>query len=159
MTASANFHQLRDTIIGNLFADYKPVPPFELMSLPPNSSLSIEADGVVIQTNQSLRALDGRAGSVEQTRLTVSSRRGSRAGVWRFLPPVADGRAVECGDQRIDGERDHARTSEPSPWVAIRRSMVSLLPPTDQRLCPGGGGQPEGCVGRRQRFEEGRCIC
>jgi hypothetical protein len=62
-----------------------------------------------IRTNQSLRALDGRAGSVERTRVTVSSRRGSRAALSRFLPPVADGRAVECGDRRIDGERERRK--------------------------------------------------
>src|ERR1700674_4018447 len=37
-------------------------------------------------TNQSLRAPYGRAGSVEGTRLTGSTRRGSGTGLWRFLP-------------------------------------------------------------------------
>src|SRR5215467_1457508 len=38
------------------------------------------------ETNQSLRAPGGRAGSVERTRLTGCPRRGSGVGLWRFLP-------------------------------------------------------------------------
>src|SRR5215472_8906874 len=39
------------------------------------------------ETNQSLRAPCGRAGSVERTRVTGWTRRGSGVGLWRFLPP------------------------------------------------------------------------
>src|SRR5215469_106073 len=38
------------------------------------------------KTNQSLRAPCGRAGSVERTRVTGCTRRGSGVGLWRFLP-------------------------------------------------------------------------
>ena len=46
------------------------------------------------QTNQSLRAPCGRAGSVERTRVTGWTRRGSGVGLWRFLPPRAAVEAV-----------------------------------------------------------------
>jgi GMP synthase C terminal domain len=45
-------------------------------------------------TNQSLRAPDGRAGSVERTRLSGCTRRGSGRGLWRFLPQRVVGDAV-----------------------------------------------------------------
>src|SRR5262249_57855023 len=46
------------------------------------------------RTNQSLRAPCGRAGSVERTRVSGCTRRGSGVGLWRFLPPRV---AVEAG--------------------------------------------------------------
>ena len=61
--------------------------------------------GFAAKRLQSLRALCGRAGSVERTRLSWCSRKGGRTGLWRFLPRMVDSEAVERADHRVEGGR------------------------------------------------------
>jgi hypothetical protein len=69
-------------------------------------------------TNQSLRAPDGRAGSVERTRLSGCTRRSGRIGLWRFLPPRVAGEAVETAGREGGGKREGGgRLVMPADWL------------------------------------------